>query len=204
MRSEYKENLINKILRKKGNTIYYFDSDGVYQSMPVSDLKNSNISNYFFREDGSMYYLEIRPREIGYDNGNKLRKAICKMKIGDTIEELENYLSNIQLVKHPKPTGIERFVTRVDKPIFVRSNDNSNLKTFDYIYVDVNLISQWNQSKKEYIQEHITEIEEKVISKMEKDAEFKSYGISINFLKTSRITLLKSKNVLQFVFELKV
>lgn len=204
MRSEYKQNLINKIVRKRGDTVYFFDSAGVYQSMPVSDLENSNITNYLFQDDGRVYYLDIRPSEIGYDNGNKMKKAICQMKIGETIEQLEEYLSNVQLKKHPKPTGIDRFVTSVDKPIFVRSNDNPNENTFDYIYVDVNIIPEWHQNKKKYILEHMDEIKEKVVSRIEKDAVFKRYGIPINFLKAARITLSKSKNFLQFVFELKI
>ena len=46
------------------------------------------------------------------------------------------------------------------------------------------------------------EIYQQVIQRLEKDRQFKKYGVPVNFLKISNVTLLRDFS-LEFIFELK-
>ena len=86
---------------------------------------------FSFEEAKKMEFINIGPR---MDNSSNIsgtyryaidgyncilqKKAISKLKVGDTIEKLEEYLEEVKLEKHNKPEGLDRFITKINKPIF--------------------------------------------------------------------------------------
>lgn len=56
--------------------------------------------------------------------------------------------------------------------------------------------------QKKYIRDHIREINEMVLEKIENDKTFLKYGIPINFLRFSKVTLIKRTSEIQFILEL--
>lgn len=52
------------------------------------------------------------------------------------------------------------------------------------------------------VKKYQREIYQQVIQRLEKDRQFKKYGVPVNFLKISNVTLLRDFS-LEFIFELK-
>lgn len=192
----------NLVLRKFNGDVYYFNDKGIYSKVKIEEAKKMAFSNLIFREDGTCFidntcfWMYIKP------NQRLTTMAITKLEIGDTIEEFEEKIKSVKIKTHIKPEGLERFITKINKPIFGKYPENLNKDTFDYIYMDLCIVHEWDENRKEYIKKHIKKIEQKVLSKLEKDRKFKSYGVPLNFLKISRITL-KKDDVIQFVLEMK-
>lgn len=197
------KDLTDVILRVKKGKVYYFDSKGIYRSTSVQrawSLKNSSVigKNGKRRLDAIVIVMEY----FDYENGSLLIKAICSLKEGDTIEKFKQILETVEYEERPKPSGIERFVTKIEKPVFERVPENPKTNTFDYIIVDVNIVTDWDEDRREYIQKHRKEIFEKALQKVEGDRTFQRFGIPINFLRISTVTL-KRDSVLEFILELK-
>ena len=81
----------------------------------------------------------------------------------------------------------------------IEENDKKN--TFDFIYLDINIVTQWPTSKKEYIQKNMSTIKKKAINKIKESGEFKKYGIPVNFLRITKCSL--NNDVIELIFELK-
>ena len=197
------KDLTDVILRVKKGKVYYFDGKGIYRSTSVQrawSLKNSSVvgKNGKRRLDAIVIVMEY----FDYENGSLLIKAICSLQEGDTIEKFKQILETIEYEERPKPSGIERFVTKIEKPVFERVPENPKTNTFDYIIVDVNIVTDWEEDRREYIQKHRKEIFEKALQKVEGDRTFQRFGIPINFLRISTVTL-KRDSVLEFILELK-
>ena len=196
-----KEDVIkNKPVRKCGGKFYYFDEDGIYRCILEKELDESlKVKwNYMrFQELYTYYKLGIK-----FSNLNLVKKAISKLKVGDTLEVFDEYLSNITFEKHKKPENLDRFITKINNPIFHRTPENLNKDTFDYIFIDVMILTEWEEDRISYIYKNKNEILKRVIEKLESNKKFQKYGVPINFLKVSRITL-KRDSVLEFILELK-
>lgn len=198
-----KEKIVNKVVRKVAGTVYYFDNEGVYRSIPFYKINEKGISiGYVW----GGYFSGSNAKEFGIldvENGTLITKIICKMQVGQTLEDLDRYLSTVVLDKHLKPEGVERFVTKVGKPIFERVPENPNPKTFDFIYMRVNIVSEWEEDRKRYIQKNIKQIHQMLLEKLENSGDFQKFGVPLNFLKLTRATLTRD-SVIEFVFELKI
>ncbi len=197
------KDLTDVILRVKKGKAYYFDKEGIYRStsaQSVESLKNSWVidKNGKRRLDAIVIVME----NFDYENGSLLIKAICSLKEGDTIEKFKQILETVEYEERPKPTGIDRFVTKIEKPVFERVPENPKTNTFDYIVVDVNIVTDWEEDRRTYIQKHKKQICEMVLRKVQEDRTFKKFGVPVNFLKITSITLRKN-SVLEFVLELK-
>lgn len=192
--------ITNCILRKKENRVYYFDENGIYKSILIEEIENSSLKNWKFREDASFYFFNTYHIYIS-KNDNIIKKAVCMLKENDTIEDFDNYLSEVKLEKRQKPQGIDRFITKIEKPIFGRTVENDKKNTFDFIYLDINIVTQWPTSKKEYIQKNMSTIKKKAINKIKESGEFKKYGIPVNFLRITKCSL--NNDVIELIFELK-
>ena len=155
------------------------------------------------------YYCGLQVRQLAkvldVTNLNILRKALGKLNVGDTLDILKEYCNGgIILEKTNLPDGLERFVTRIQRPEFVCEPENPNkYTTFDYIHVYVGIIEEWKTDRKKYIEEHKKEITKMVFDKIEKDKTFLKYGIPINFLKVSKITLVKRTSEIHYVLVIK-
>ena len=192
----------NLVLRKFKGSIYYFNDNGIYCEVKSKEAEKMNFSNLHFRKDGTFWIDDTFFTDYINPNWVIARKAIAKLELGSTIEDFKKIIENTKLDVHIKPDGLERFITKINKPTFVRCPENLKENTFDYIYVDLCIISKWDEDKKQYIKKHIKQIEEKVLSTLESNKTFKSFGVPLNYLKVSRITI-KRDNVLQFVLEIK-
>lgn len=204
-------NVKNKVLRKRENKLYYFDENGVYRCIPIEEAKTKiekaeiKLDNIYMTGDNE---IEYRYWELCEDMGiqmsyNLLKKAICKLNEGDTIEVFSSYLSTVTLDKHSKPQGVDRFITKIENPEFVREPENIKKNTFDFIHVEVNIVTEWEQDRMQYIRDNENEIKKMVINKIENSKRFQKFGIPTNLLNLSKCTLSDKYNFIQFVFEVK-
>lgn len=193
-----KEEIINRVVRKTAGKVYYFDSEGVYRCIPEKQAKENGVTlHYFWRNPYNMKNMIC-----GIHNLTLVSKAIARVKVGETLEDFDRYLSSMKLERHQKPEGVERFVTKVCKPTFSRVPENLDAKTFDYVLVEVNVVQRWEEDRISYIQKNKKQIQQMVLSRLENSKDFQSYGVPINFLKLTRMTLRRD-SVLEFLFELK-
>lgn len=196
----------NTALRLLNGKIYYFDTNGIYTSIPLSEALEMNISNinitkyksrsYF--DPYSFFNIAFKPKNLCL-----IKKAITMLKEGDSLETLDEYLSIVKLDKRPKPEGIDRFILSIDKPIFGRDPENPNPKTFDYIRIIMNIVTEWEQDRKKYIENHIDDFNKMIINKLEKNRSFQKFDIPINFLHASKITFSARNNLVEYIFEIK-
>ena len=202
------ENLLTQIMffpiRHCNNIIYYFNENGTYCSISVEDFKKgkeSQLRNVFIRQDGSVYtYFPyyLTPNDI------IRRKAVVNMKVGDNIDKFINLLNTTELQKRELPKGLDRFICKIERPVFSRIPENPNPKTFDFIHIYVSIVSENAiPNRSEYIKENKNEILQRVLKKIEDSKQFKKYGVPINILRLSKMTLIKSQSLLQIVFEIK-
>ena len=145
-----------------------------------------------------------------------LRKAMAMLKEGDTYKDLEQYLlesvnhyNNMYKVMaekkgiyHDKPQGLDRFIVKILKPIIQREPENNNLNTFDIIKVQIDIISQWDTDRMQYIKDNKQEIVHRAVEKISHDNKFKKYGVSVNILALTKIMRINS-NMIELIFELK-
>lgn len=197
------EKIKNNVLRKAGGYAYYFDEEGVYRKVPVVEVAKLNLLNVHMLGKGDFWYEEYFIRSLICQNANLAIKIVCKLEEGDTFDDLVFYIQNTKLRSHEKLGGLDRFITKIEIPRFERVPENSNKNTFDFIYIDINIVTTWEEDRIQYIKNNMKKIYKKVIEKLENCKAFNKYGVPTNFLKISRITL-KSNSVLQFVLELKI
>ena len=89
-------------------------------------------------------------------------------------------------------------------PIYERVPENTNEDTFDHIRMIVGLPCykfSWEALQAE-VKKYHREIYELVIQKLEKDRKFKRYGVPINFLQLSDVTLLRDWSM-ELIIELR-
>lgn len=198
-------NLTNVVLRKVKDEVYYFDEQGVYRRTLINEI-NETVKMNLFNIFGDIRWDKFTNYSLIFGNLNKrsIDEIIGKLNEGDSIETFYEQLSTVKTTKRiSRPQGIERFITKIGKPMFIREPENDRKNSFDFISIEANIVANWEQDRMQYIKENKDKIIDMVISKLEKDRSFKRYGIPINFLKLSKITLRPKCNYIQFVFELK-
>ena len=197
-----------RAVRHANNRIFYFDNDGIYRSVADDEYrKTRRVGTEVLT--GLYVYDRITvdiPRcdEMGYSNGIIVKKAITKLVEGDSLEKLEKILEETKLEHRELPTGLDRFITRISQPEFIRIPGNDNRNTFDLVKVQVNIVSvnAW-PGRNKYLFDHILEIAKRVIEKIDKSREFARYGVPVNVLQTEKITLKKGVGTVEFVFSIK-
>lgn len=190
-------------IRSRDGNVYFFDKEGIYRRVSASEAEEMKVRYMYTRKDGSIcidlvHFARYVPEVT---NQTLIIKAICKLIPGDEIEKFEEYLQTVKIDSKDKPEGLDRFITKIQKPYFTRSPQNTNTKTFDYISIDVNIVSEWEEERKEYIIRHREEIWQRVISKLKGSKEFQRYGVPVNFLKANMY--ITKSSILKFTFELK-
>lgn len=82
--------------------------------------------------------------------------------------------------------------------------ENQNKKTFDRIRIQVVLprymFQTWDELKAA-VQENRLEIDNRVLDKIKNDRQFIKFGIPVNFIKLTDVTLLRD-HTLEYIFEL--
>ena len=91
-------------------------------------------------------------------------------------------------------------------PMYERVPGNDDESTFDYIRITVGFpryqFNSWEALQNE-VKKYQPEIYQRVTQRIEKDRQFKKYGIPMNFLKVSDVILRRDFSM-EFIFELKV
>ena len=133
-------------------------------------------------------------------------KAVSQFKVGATLEEyIEIFLKTALACAVPQElTPIDQLMQYIASPVYERDSENTDEATFDHIRITVGLpryrFNSWETLQNE-VKNHQKEIYQRVIQKLEKDRQFKKYGIPVDFLKMSNATLLRSFSI-EFIFEL--
>jgi hypothetical protein len=100
-----------------------------------------------------------------------------------------------ELVHHVRrePSPVERLVQYISPPVYERFPENKNESTFDRIRMSVGLpayqYGSWETLQSE-VKKYKPEIYRLVIQKLKRDRQFKSFGVPMNFLKLSNVSLL--------------
>lgn len=204
---------INVVLRKRNKKFYFFNEKEEWTCLPEEEILPTGISvPYIWFERGKdISYLQINfsyelLQRLDIDNKTLLSKAIGKLEVGDSIEKLKEYCNGGVTLKEPAKASYDNgIITRICDPEFICNPENpKKTTTFDYINVDVNLLTTWKGDKKVYLEKHKKEISKMVLEKVKKDRTFLKYGIPVNYLKIAHIVLYKGGNMLQYVLELKI
>lgn len=204
MKLKDKSQIINIVLRRKGDDIYYFNNDGIYEKIPISVAFEKKMFDTRQREDGSYYTLgpDFYHAIDDPSNYNLMTKCITKINVGDSIAKLEEIMKTTELTHHEKPQGLDRFITKIEKPIFECETGNFDTNTFDFIRVRACILKHFPE-RLNYIQKNINGISNKVIEKLKNSSSFRKYGIPISYLKISNI-VITNDDTIEYTFELKI
>lgn len=192
-----KKGIINSPICQRAGSTFYFDKNEVYSV----DEK----SEFFLYEKRSKRLFKIEYETCF--NMTVWHKAVSRFEVGMTLVECIKIFLETELIfgASRNLSPVDQLVQRIAPPVFERVPENKNEATFDHIHMTVGLpryqFDSW-QALQDEVQKYQYEICQRVIKKIEKDRQFKRYGIPINFLKVSNIVLLRDFS-LEFIFELK-
>ncbi len=195
------EEIVNHALRNCRGKCYYFDENGIYKKISSTEARVI-LNNVYTRCDGSIFSRinnDIRNKV----NLNTFNKALGKMRVGDTFDELKELYQKVEFEHYERPEALDRFITKIDLPKFIRMPENQDSEVFDFIHIDAFVVTEWESDIYKYILKNRKKIIDKVVNRLKTDKCFKTYSVPINFLKLSEVTYSKSKNLIRFVFELK-
>ena len=195
------QDVINHALRRYKGEYYYFDENGIYRSIPAKEAKKI-LDNVYERIDGSTFYIINSLIYLNVDM-NVLTSSLAMLKLGESFDEFKEIYQKLEFKHHEKPNGLDRFITKIDSPRFVKMPENQELDVFDFIHIDVFVVTKWESDIYKYILENQKEIISRVLETIKTDKSFKKYSVPINFLKLAKVTYSKSQNLIRFVFELK-
>lgn len=153
-------------------------------------------------------------------NGNKrINRLLCKMYMaaleeGDTYDIMQKKIpvilerwKNIENKRFEPDTRsikekeLDRFDTRIERPLFIRYPENDNKDTFDMIKIAVYTCSEW-KDKRQYIKHNIKYIYQFVIDKLKNNKSFQNYDVPIGCLAVTSVHETQDYGIM-FVLELK-
>lgn len=152
-------------------------------------------------------------REITRDNHSRFdeyKYMIGMIKEGMTYHDLQarleyasehyNKTGDYSGLAYSENTGLDKYITKICKPLILRAPENPKTNTFDIIKVEVNLISA--DDRFDFIKKNKKAFINKVLDKLSTDKQYAKYGIPINFLRCTRIHSV-GVNTVEVIFELK-
>ena len=191
--------VIYKPIRQYAGNTYYFNNDEVYSVDKKTKL--------FLPEGRQKFHIF----QIVFDNCfnmNVWRKAASQFEVGMTLHECIGVFLKTELV-HRVPqelSHVDRLVQSIALPTYERIPGNNNKATFDRVRMTVGLpryqFNSWEALQNE-VKKYQKEICQRVVQRLEKDRQFRKYGIPINFLKVSDVIMRRDFSM-EFIFELKV
>lgn len=190
--------VINKPIRQCRGITYYFTEDEVYTQDAESTL--------FPYEKRLRFNLFEVSNETCFNSAVWI-KATTHFKPGMSLMECIGVFLETKIEARPprKPSPIDQLVQGISPPVFEREPENETPATFDRIRISVGLpryhFPSWEVLRSE-VKKHRHEIYRLVLDKLKNDRRFKRYGVPINFLKLSDVTLRRNYS-LEFLFELK-
>lgn len=184
-------------------------ADSIPNNMKMRILSCTRGYYWFFNEKGILSIISENcdPMEYGlkvireettrrYSDG-EIQRTLLQMRSGDTYEKFRRLMRGEHLYSDIE-TSVDDFICKIYRPDFVRSAENEKENTFDFIYVDVSILSkEVFPGRDKFIQKHGNEIGAKVLAKLERLKIFKKYGVPISSLQISRMTLIQKCNMLQ-------
>ena len=184
------------IRRRKGNT-YYFDKSEIY-----SIDKESKLFPYKGRIN---HIFTVTGADTAFFNSGVWIKAAPQFEVGMSLKECVGIFLETELA-HRVPqelSPLDQLIQYINPPVYERIPGNDNIKTFDRIRITVGLpryqFNSWEALQSE-VKKYQHEIYQRVIQRLETDRSFKRYGVPINFLEISDVTLLRDFS-LEFIFE---
>ena len=190
--------VINKPICQRAGDTYYFNENEIY-----SLDKKSQLFPYEKRIKFDLFNAENET----CINMIVWRKSVSQFEVGMTLKECIRIFLKTQLV-HGVPQAqspVDRLVQNITSPIYERVPENENEDTFDRIRMTVCLpryqFNSWEELQDE-VKKYQHEIYQQAIRKLENNRVFKRYGIPINFLILSNVTLLRDFSM-ELIFELK-
>ncbi len=202
--------VLNTVYLVKDEKYYFFNSEGIYSCLDEKNMLKLGIRIQIYRNRRDYKYVAVRldklKKILGKEEYDRdfLKEVLFRLKVGDKLEQIEECYNELIKENEKWLVSVERFVTRIYKPEFVCTPENSKkAQTFDYIHVDVNLIKEWNTDKIEFVNENQKKIHAMVLESIKNDSQFKKYGITINCLKIARVTLRRDLSSIHYVLELK-
>lgn len=203
----------NKILRKNGHKVYFFNNNKEWMCLSEDEALLADISMPYIwliqGKDISYHVVNIRHEqllleEVGTENIALICKAIAKLEKGDSIERLKEFCNGGVKLKEKSKMQNEGIIAKINDPEFRCKPENPDKKsTFDYIIVDIALLTTWEGDKKAYIEENKKKLTQKVLEKIKENKKFLKYNVPINYLKVAKITLYNNRNNVQYILELK-
>lgn len=209
--SKEKIRLTNTVYKIKGGKFYFFNDEGVYTCLEAEEIFPTNVQ---IREmsisrgkcvEYHSYSASYLEELIQVHDFHAFRNAFAKLKVGETVETLKKRCQKSGVPqKTRKQEELERVITKIQNPKFVCNSENTNLNNgFDYMYVDVNMISEWKTDRDMYIKKNIKEIDKLVLNGLKDNKFFLKHQISTDSLKVLKVVLERKTNVLYYVFEIK-
>lgn len=192
------QGVLNKPIGQRAGKTYYFNENEIYAVDEKSEL--------FPYEKRIKFNLF----NAGYATGlnmNVWRKAVSQFVAGMTLKECIGIFLKTELTYRvpPNKAPIDKLMQSIAAPTFERIPENNDKTTFDYIRMTVGLpryqFDSWEELQGE-VEKYRHEIYQRVIQTIEDDRHFKRYGVPINFLKLSDVTLRRDFSM-EFLFELK-
>lgn len=165
--------------------------------------------NYWRRNEDEIYHrsksLKIARNYWGNANNKSFEEQHYRALIHPpyTLQQFINIDFDVDSIyAHPFQNNIERFITKIYNPDFIRKPGNENKKTFDYIRVQMNINTSCTNIE-DAIKNNSYEIFMAVIHKIETHRSFKKYGIPVNFLRITSAKYFKDIHLLEMIIELK-
>ena len=170
-------------------------SDSYAYETWIHKLSHSKIRFYIHKN-----YYSADLDECEDANQNHIIRHIIK---GMSKEECVERLNNGKFFDryYSSRSEMELFITKIYKPDFRRTPENTNKKTFDSIFIQCNINTQIDAIK--FINENSNAIKLYVLDYLKEHRGFKKYGVPINILQISSVTYYKQLNILDFIFEIK-
>ncbi len=184
-------------IRQEHGKTYYFSEDEVYTLDKESER---------FPYEGRLRFNIFKVWDTCF-NSAVWTKAATGFQPGMSLRECIGVFLDTQIEERPPraPSPLGQLVQEISPPVFEREPENNNMGTFDRIRVTVGLpryqFPSWAALRGE-VKKHQREIYQLVLAKIENDRGFKRYGVPVNFLNLSDVTLLRDYS-LEFIFELR-
>lgn len=145
-------------------------------------------------------------------SGKVWTRAKKRIHEGDSVADFETKLTEaFDSLMKPKEKSefeklelsedLQRFVTKIEKPIVLRIPENERKKSFDIIRQGINLNTSF-ENKEQFLKDHMKDIIRMSNAKLSDSTSFKKYKVPISCLAITRI-YKDDPNHLIIVYELK-
>lgn len=197
------EYLTNRVIRTRNQQCYYFNEEGIYTAIDTNKIDETKFSGFSKNLEGTAFALGLDQKELGITKNHiLLKRIVCMLKLGDSIEKFYHYLKTVTLDDF-KSKGVELFIVGNGPITFLRNDGNNNKNTFDYVIVELFIKHTWEEGTKEdFAKKHSKELIKRAAKQLQKSHRLDKYNLNINSLKIKSVIITKDDRLI-FDFELK-